>query len=372
MDVPTLVQAVNGSKGLVPADQPLSSFLTRLMSLADTVVRPSSRRVRVDGLCSSRCRRLAFWRRIFPVPVRRNRFEAPLWVLALGMFPLLLVLSRTGWYWLVLVGGRSVGGRVGVGRRIGIRCRAGLWSFRVARPGAGLRAAVRCQHHRHVAAVLLGGRFDESVVGDVRTQALQQSVAQFGPRLLTSAKHDGDLDLRSRLQEADYVALLGLVVVIVDFWSQLLFFDDGLLLVPAGFARLLRRLVFELAVVHDFADRRSGVRGNFDEVEIGVRGDAQCVLDAHYAYLLSPGADQSDFRSADALVDAGLSADGASLVGLLWFSNSGLSGGKPHQQQKSPAQAGPNADRSRLGTMPAARAARGTGIHDARDRTAQP
>ncbi|BBY72713.1 hypothetical protein MINTM008_32980 [Mycobacterium intracellulare] len=106
--------------------------------------------------------------------------------------------------------------------------------------------------------------------------------------------------------------------MIVDLGSQLLFLDDGLLLVAAGFARLLRRFVFELAVVHDLADRRPGVRGNFDKVQIGVRSDAQCVFDAHYAYLLSPWANQSDFRYADALVDAGLSADGASLVGLLY------------------------------------------------------
>src|ERR1700751_2556345 len=226
------------------------------------------------------------------------------------------------------------------------------------RPGASLRAPVRCQHHRHVAAVLLGGRFDESVVGDVRPQSLEQSVAQLGPRLLTSAKHDGDLYLRSRLQEADYVALLGLVVVIVDLWSQLLLFDDGLLLVPAGFARLLRRLVLVLAVVHDLADRRSGVRG-----------DAQCVFDAHDAYLLSPWADQSDFRYANALVDAGLSADGASLVGLLGrpITTSGWALPEsavetPHHQQKGPAEAGPNAHESRLEKNQAARAVRETGI----------
>src|SRR5579875_3338564 len=67
--------------------QPFSSFLTRLVSLADTPVRPSSRRVRVVGLCSNRCLRLACSRMIFPVAVRRNRFEAPLWVLAFGMCP---------------------------------------------------------------------------------------------------------------------------------------------------------------------------------------------------------------------------------------------------------------------------------------------
>src|ERR1700739_995372 len=66
--------------------QPFNNELIRLLSCAETVVRPSSRRVRLVGLCSSRCRRLAFWRTIFPVPVRRNRFDAPLWVLALGIF----------------------------------------------------------------------------------------------------------------------------------------------------------------------------------------------------------------------------------------------------------------------------------------------
>src|SRR5271156_6546907 len=77
----------SGDGALTGAGQPFSSFLTRLVSLADTVVRPSSRRVRVLGLCSSRWRRLAFWRTILPVPVRRNRFDAPLWVLVLGMCP---------------------------------------------------------------------------------------------------------------------------------------------------------------------------------------------------------------------------------------------------------------------------------------------
>ena len=109
------------------------------------------------------------------------------------------------------------------------------------------------------------------------------------------------------------MTLFGLVVVIVDLGSQLLFFDDGLLLVLARLARLLRRLILELAVVHDLADRWSGVWRNFDKVEIGIRGDAEGIFDTHDAYLLPSWADQTDFRYADAFVDAGLSADGASL-----------------------------------------------------------
>jgi hypothetical protein len=33
---------------------------------------------------------LAFWRTTLPVPVSRNRLEAPLWVFALGMVSLVL------------------------------------------------------------------------------------------------------------------------------------------------------------------------------------------------------------------------------------------------------------------------------------------
>src|SRR6478752_3497451 len=79
-----LSRSVSGVRGLC---QPFSILLTRVASLAATVVRPSRRRVRVVDLCSRRWRRPAFWRTILPVPVLRNRFEAPLWVLALGMGP---------------------------------------------------------------------------------------------------------------------------------------------------------------------------------------------------------------------------------------------------------------------------------------------
>src|SRR5271155_716219 len=166
--------------------------------------------------------------------------------------------------------------------------------------------------------------------------------AQLGSRLLTSAEHDGHLDFRSRLQEPDHVTLFGLVVVIVDLGAQFLFFDNGLLLVLARLARLLRRLILELAVIHDLADRWSGVRRNFDKVEIGIRGDAKGIFDTHDAYLFPSWTDQTDFRYADALVDAGLSADGASLIDLSSIATATCSVGSqrvgvPRHQQKSPA-----------------------------------
>jgi hypothetical protein len=103
----------------------------------------------------------------------------------------------------------------------------------------------------------------------------------------------------------------------VDLGTELLFLDDGLLLVLSRLSRLLGRLVLVFSVVHDLADRWSGVRGYFDKIEIGIRGDAEGVFDAHDAYLLATWSDQTDFRYADALVDTGLSADGASLVRVM-------------------------------------------------------
>src|SRR5690625_3424848 len=223
---------------------------------------------------------------------------------------------RLGHVSSVLVSGSVVGfglARRGVpGRCGGDRACAGL----LGRLGAGLRAAVRGPHHRHVAAVLLGGARADPVLGDAGAQSLQQSVTQLRPRLLTAAEHDRHLDLGPGFQEADHVALLRLVVVVVDLGAQLLFLDDGLLLVLARLTRLLCRLVLVLAVVHDLADRRSGVGGHLDKVEIGIRGDAKRIFDAHDAYLLPTRTDQTDLRYANALVDADLSADGTSLGSL--------------------------------------------------------
>src|ERR1700712_807344 len=231
------------------------------------------------------------------------------------MDPQFLSVLRCVWF----LRGFGSGSLRGGGLRRGLRARPtrdGRIGV-VRRTGASLRTAVRSQNHRHVATVLLGGRLDETVIGNVGAQLLQQAIAQLGPRLLASTEHDRHLDLRPRLQEADDVTLLGLVVVRVDLRSQLLFLDDGLLLILARLALLESRLVLELAVVHDFANRRFGIRGYFDEIEIGIHGDAECIFDAHYAYLFTARSDQADFRYANAFVDACLSADGASYV-VIW------------------------------------------------------
>src|SRR6185437_4483503 len=55
-----------------------SSFFAFLMSAAERTSTPARRRVRVEGLCSKLCRRLARSCRSLPDPVTLNRFLAPL------------------------------------------------------------------------------------------------------------------------------------------------------------------------------------------------------------------------------------------------------------------------------------------------------
>ena len=152
---------------------------------------------------------------------------------------------------------------------------------------------------------------------DVLGQPLQQPEPQLGAGLLTTAEHDGDLDLVTGTQEPDDVTLLGLVVVRVDLRPQLHLFDDRVGLVPAGLARLLRGLVLVLAEIHQLADRRTGRGRNLDQVEISFLCQPKCVLDPDDAYLLTVRSDQSHLGNADALVDAQFNGDGSSWVVLV-------------------------------------------------------
>src|SRR5690554_1975174 len=215
--------------------------------------------------------------------------------------------------------------RRGLGRgRCSGRCRRSLLALLVtARAGGSLalprllRGATRLgllahgtEHHRHVAPVLLGHRLDEAELGDVVGETLQETHTHLGARLLATAEHDHDLDLVARLEEALDVALLGPVVVRVDLEAEPDLLESRVGLVPARLARLHVGLVLELAVVHELRDGGSSVRGDLDEIEVGLLREAQRVLDADDADLLAARSDEADLADADPLVDAGLADSG--------------------------------------------------------------
>jgi hypothetical protein len=90
----------------------------------------------------------------------------------------------------------------------------------------------------------------------------------------------------------------------VDVRTHLDLFDLDDLLVLAGFRGLLLRLVLELPEVENLADRRRGIRRDLDEVETGLRGSRQRVVDVDDAEVVTGFADQLNLRDADFTVDA--------------------------------------------------------------------
>jgi hypothetical protein len=73
-----------------------------------------------------------------------------------------------------------------------------------------------------------------------------------------------------------------------------------------GVARLLVLLIFELAIVHDPADGRPVVGRDFDEVEVGFAGFGERGIDSEDAQLRPIGANDTDGRNANLLVDTSL------------------------------------------------------------------
>src|SRR5688500_10092076 len=185
-----------------------SSFFRFFASAGEMTWSFSSRRLRVEDLCSNLCWLLACSRMSLPVPVTRTRFTVPLWVFCFGMFP-----SSSSWCRAARQHGAAARPRDACGR--GVRTasgagrlllRGGLGGSRIAlRVAATLRgrgALVRGDDHDHVPAVLLGVGLDDAELPDVGGQPLEQPVAHLRPRLLAAAEHDRDLDLVALLQEA--------------------------------------------------------------------------------------------------------------------------------------------------------------------------
>ena len=85
-----------------------------------------------------------------------------------------------------------------------------------------------------------------------------------------------------------------------------------MLLIFASFTSLLSLFVFELAIVHDLANRRLGVGGDLNEVEVGVVSKFACIFNMHDANLLPIRSNKSNLGYSDSLINASFSADGNS------------------------------------------------------------
>jgi hypothetical protein len=92
--------------------------------------------------------------------------------------------------------------------------------------------------------------------------------------------------------------------VLVDAGTELDFLDLDRLLLFARLGGFLLRLVFEFAVIEDFADGRADVGRNLDEVEARLAGQRNGIVDGGYTSVRSILVDQLNLANADIFIDA--------------------------------------------------------------------
>ena len=102
------------------------------------------------------------------------------------------------------------------------------------------------------------------------------------------------------------MALLDAEVMIVDLQSEADFLQLRVRLIAASIAGLLGGFVLVLAVIHELCDGRLGVRRNLNQVEPGLFGQTQRVLDSDDADLFTSGSHEANLGDSNTLIDASL------------------------------------------------------------------
>ena len=120
--------------------------------------------------------------------------------------------------------------------------------------------------HDHLAAFHFREILDLTRFFGVFSNAFQQLTAQFLVGHFTATEAQGDLYLVAVIQEFENVAHLYFIVVVIRVWTELHFFDFDDLLLLTCLSFFLLSLVFELAIVHDLANRRGCIGRDFHQV----------------------------------------------------------------------------------------------------------
>ena len=113
-------------------------------------------------------------------------------------------------------------------------------------------------------------------------------------RHFAAPKPQGDLALVAIFQKLEHRAHLDLVVMGIGVGAELDLFDLDDLLILAGVRLFLLGLVFELAKIHDLADRGHRIGRNLDQIEPRLFGHDQGAFRRDNAHVFAIGADQAN------------------------------------------------------------------------------
>ena len=175
-------------------------------------------------------------------------------------------------------------------------CRRGLlfsWLF-----------CIRRQDGVESVAFLPWPEFYNSAFANIFNQALKNSAPQSGTRHLTPTEKDRSLDLVAFIQEAQYVVLLGFVIVIVHVDAELHFLHRDCLLVLLGLALFLLLLVQKFPIIHDAANRRLRCWGNLYQVKVLFAGHFEGFKRGHDTNLLAFITNHANFAGANTIICA--------------------------------------------------------------------
>jgi len=123
-------------------------------------------------------------------------------------------------------------------------------------------------------------------------------------RHFAPTKAQGDLYLVTVVQKLENVAHLNVIVVVIRVWTELNFFDFDDLLLLTCLSFFFLSLVFELAVVHDLANRRVGIWRNFYQIEARFIGHDHRTFGCHNTYVFAFRTDKADFGGPNTVINA--------------------------------------------------------------------
>ncbi len=157
----------------------------------------------------------------------------------------------------------------------------------------------RSDDHHHAPAFHHGALFDHRDVSDRLDDAVEHGLPRLGVDDLAAAENDDELALVPLAEEVADVFDLEIEVVLVGLRAELDLLEHDRRLVAARGFLLLRRLVLELAEVHDLADRRCGPWIDLDQLQPQLLGEAQRLVGGDDADLGAVGADDAHLGHSD-------------------------------------------------------------------------
>ena len=150
-------------------------------------------------------------------------------------------------------------------------------------------------HHDHLTAFHFGHVFDFAQFGDVTSNPFQQFAAQILVRHLATPEAQRDLYLVAVFQEFVDIAHFDFVVMRVGVGPEFDLFHLNDLLLFARFAFAFLLFIFELAEIHDFANRGIGVRRNLDQIKTDLFCHLHSAGRCNHPDIFTFSADQADF-----------------------------------------------------------------------------